>query len=61
MEAPFPPMLVSLEVLQVSILIYTHRQMSAAASTEGSLLGQKLLTLVCGANCTNLLVYWDIA
>lgn len=27
-EAPFPPMLVSLEVLQVSILIYTHRQMS---------------------------------
>lgn len=42
--APFPPMLISLEVLQAIILIYTHRQMSAAASTEGSLLGQKLLT-----------------
>lgn len=33
---------------------------SAAASSEGSLLEQKLLAPACGASCTSLLMYWGI-
>lgn len=58
--ASLPSMLISLSPADQCPDLYPQA-VSAAASTKGSLLEQKLLVPACDASYTSLLMYWGIA